>query len=179
MRTGFIVVAVLMSVICISSMALSQQTGQGSSTSNQQSQSNRSTEPQHAAFDKATELIGSTVKNSQGQSIAKVQNLSIDMESGNVAYVILSSGGYLGIGSKELIAVPWSSFKTGSDQRTLVLDITKQKLEQAPRFSQDKWPNMGDTKWTQQVNNYFGTSEKQAGQAQSTSGQQPTPMKKQ
>jgi len=126
-------------------------------------------------FGKGTDLMGSTIKNSQGQSLGKVENIVVDMDSGNVSYVVLSSGGYIGIGSKELIAVPWKSFKLGQDSQSLVLDMDKQKLEQAPRFSQDKWPSMGDAKWSEQVANYFGTATTQTGQA-SKSGQEPTPM---
>src|SRR5689334_3947743 len=47
---------------------------------------------------KASDLIGMTIKNNQNEKLGKVEDLAVDVESGRVVQVILSTGGFLGIG---------------------------------------------------------------------------------
>src|SRR6478735_332154 len=47
---------------------------------------------------KLNDLLGMTVKNKQGETLGKVEELAIDAESGRIVQVVLSTGGYLGIG---------------------------------------------------------------------------------
>src|ERR1035438_3034932 len=47
---------------------------------------------------KASDLIGMEVKNSQNEKLGKVDDLAVDVESGRIVYVILSTGGLIGIG---------------------------------------------------------------------------------
>ena len=54
---------------------------------------------------KASELIGMTVNNYQEEKLGKVSDLAIDVESGRIVQVILSTGGFIGIGDT-LTAVP-------------------------------------------------------------------------
>src|ERR1035438_6842186 len=54
---------------------------------------------------KASDLIGMEVKNNQNEKLGKVNDLALDVESGRIVYVILSTGGFIGIGDT-LHAVP-------------------------------------------------------------------------
>ena len=53
---------------------------------------------------KASDLIGMTVNHYQDEKPGKVDDLAVDVESGRIIQVILSTGGFLGIGD-ELSAV--------------------------------------------------------------------------
>src|SRR6187402_2835104 len=58
---------------------------------------------------KASDLIGMTVNNYQNEKLGKVEDLAVDVESGRVLQVIMSVGGFIGIGDS-LTAVPPSAF---------------------------------------------------------------------
>ncbi len=89
---------------------------------------------------KASHLIGGTVKNVQDEKLGKVENLLIDLPSGRVLAVIISSGGFLGIGD-ELSAVPPTAFRFTAGRESLQLDVTKDSLSNAPHFKSDQWPD--------------------------------------
>jgi hypothetical protein len=80
----------------------------------------------------------------------------LDMRSGQVAYAVLSLGGFLGIGEK-LFAVPWSALTLDTENKRFVLSVDKDRLEKAPGFDRNKWPNMADPSWEQGIQAYYGT----------------------
>ncbi|MBP6490514.1 MAG: PRC-barrel domain containing protein, partial [Thauera sp.] len=69
---------------------------------------------------------------------------------------VLSFGGFLGLGEK-LFAVPWSAMTLDRNQRCFVLDVSKDRLKDAPGFDKDVWPDMADPEWTAKVHTYYGT----------------------
>src|SRR5438034_11268954 len=79
------------------------------------------------SFNKASELIGMTVKNRQDEKVGDIKDLIVDLHSGRVAYAVLSSGGILGIGNK-LVAVPARSFEYSEADKKLVLNVDKETL---------------------------------------------------
>ncbi|HEY1170353.1 MAG TPA: PRC-barrel domain-containing protein [Verrucomicrobiae bacterium] len=87
---------------------------------------------------KASDLVGMTVKNLQDEKIGKVEELGVDVESGRVLQVIVSTGGFAGIGDT-LTAVPPSAFRQNTADKTLILDATKEQLKSAPKFDMSKW----------------------------------------
>lgn len=105
---------------------------------------------------RASTIDGMEVRNSRGEDLGSVEDLMIDMQSGEVRYAALSFGGFLGIGDK-LFAIPWDLLRVQQqgDDRWIVFDITKERLEAAPGFNQDNWPNMADPKWHNEVDRYY------------------------
>jgi sporulation protein YlmC with PRC-barrel domain len=103
----------------------------------------------------ASTLTGDAVKNSTGEHIGTVDEIMIDILSGKVAYAVLSFGGFLGMGEK-LFALPWSTLRVDEDQKHFILDIDKTKLENAPGFDKEHWPDMVDQTWGNQIFAYYG-----------------------
>jgi sporulation protein YlmC with PRC-barrel domain len=103
----------------------------------------------------ASTLAGDHVRNSAGEDLGKVDEIMIDIASGQVAYAVLSFGGFLRMGNK-LFALPWSALKIDEDKKCFVLDIDKRKLENAPGFDKDNWPDMADTSWGTEIFSYYG-----------------------
>ena len=56
----------------------------------------------------ADTLTGDKVVNRQKEDLGKIEHLMIDLETGRIAYAVLSFGGFLGMGDK-LFAIPWSA----------------------------------------------------------------------
>jgi uncharacterized protein YrrD len=81
----------------------------------------------------APPIAGIGVKVYKGDtSIGQIEDVMIDLESAKVSAVILSVGGFLGMGDK-LVAVPVTQIKVGSEARFMT-DLTKDQLTNAPAF---------------------------------------------
>lgn len=88
----------------------------------------------------ASSLAGDRVKNSAGEDLGKVTELMIDIPSGRVAYAVLPFG-VLRVGN-ELFAVPWNALAVDEDEKQFLLNVDRVKLENAPGFDKDNWPDM-------------------------------------
>lgn len=104
---------------------------------------------------KASDLIGMTVNNYQNEKLGKVEDLGVDVESGRVVQVILSTGGFLGIGDT-LTAVPPGALHHDAAQKVLHLEADKEKLKGAPRFDTSKWAEESDSNHLSAVYSYYG-----------------------
>jgi sporulation protein YlmC with PRC-barrel domain len=104
----------------------------------------------------ATTLVGDEVCNQDGESLGELKEIMLDMRSGRVTYAVLSSGGILGLGAK-LFAVPWRALRLDTVNKRLVLDVHKELVETAPGFDPDRWPDMADPSWANQIHSYYGT----------------------
>ncbi len=104
----------------------------------------------------ADTLIGDSVVNGQDEDLGDIKEIMIDMRSGQVAYAVLSFGGFLGIGEK-LFAVPWQAMQLDTVNKRFVLNVDKAKLKNAPGFNPDAWPDMSDVTWSNQIHTFYGT----------------------
>jgi sporulation protein YlmC with PRC-barrel domain len=100
-------------------------------------------------------LSGDRVVNPQDEDLGKIEDLMIDLDSGRIAYAVLSFGGILGMGDK-LFAIPWSALKVDEMNKRFILNVRKELLEKAPGFDKDNWPDMTDPDWGNQIYNYYG-----------------------
>ena len=88
----------------------------------------------------AHSLMQDRVRNTEGEHIGDLRELMIDLDSGRIAYAVVSFGGLLGIGDK-YFAMPWSMIQVDTDEKQLVIDVSKESLEDAPGFDKDDWPS--------------------------------------
>lgn len=105
---------------------------------------------------KATNVIGVSVENLQGDSLGEIEDLMLDKLEGTVEYVVLSFGGFLGLGDK-LFAMPWSIFTYNAERECFVINLDQKRLENAPGFDRDHWPDVSSPTWSTSINNYYGT----------------------
>ena len=80
---------------------------------------------------RASKLIGSNVYKGD-TSIGKIEDVLVDLDHATVTAVILSVGGFLGIGDK-LVAVPVNQIKVSSEAK-FTTDLTKEQLVNASPF---------------------------------------------
>lgn len=104
----------------------------------------------------ADTLVGNDVFNKQDEDLGDVKDIMLDMRSGRVSYAVLSFGGFLGMGEK-LFAVPWEALKLDTENKRFVLDVKKDRLENAPGFNKGHWPDMADPTWERSIHAYYGT----------------------
>src|SRR5262245_17673382 len=94
----------------------------------------------------AATLTGDKVVDVQGENLGKISDIMLDVQRGQIAYAVLSSGGFLGMGDK-LFAVPWNALTLDADRKCFVLAIDRDRLKAAPGFDKDAWPAMADPQW--------------------------------
>lgn len=103
----------------------------------------------------SSSISSDSVRNPEGDNLGSIKDLMIDIPSGRVAYAVLSFGGFLGFGDK-LFAVPFSALQLDADNECFVLDVDKERLENAQGFDKDNWPDMADQTWQTEVHNVYG-----------------------
>lgn len=123
--------------------------------------------PANAARDKsgvlkASNLIGAQVQDTEGKKLGDIKDLVIDPREGDIEYVVLDFGGFLGVGDK-YFAVPWDAMKLSENQKPLILDVSKKDLKSAPGFSKDEWPDMANQEWIMTVYEFYDLPSPEAG----------------
>jgi sporulation protein YlmC with PRC-barrel domain len=109
----------------------------------------------------ANTLIGNDVYSKDDEDLGDIKEIMLDTASGEICYAVLSYGGFLGMGEK-LFAVPWQALSLDPENKRFILDVDSSKLESAPGFDKDNWPNMADETWANSVHSYYGTSSDRA-----------------
>jgi hyperosmotically inducible protein len=118
------------------------------------------------SVNKASELIGMNVKNLQNENVGRITDMALDLDRGRISYLVLSAGGFLGVGDK-LFAIPLKALILSEDQENFILDVDKSKLENAPGLDQNRWPDTNSV-WMDELNRYYEKErlkEKNSGQA--------------
>jgi sporulation protein YlmC with PRC-barrel domain len=103
----------------------------------------------------ASTLEGNPVVNLQGETLGEITEIMLDVPRGRIAYAVMSSGGFLGLGDK-LFALPFSALTLDTDRKCFILDAPKEKVERAPGFDKDRWPDSADASWQREVHSYYG-----------------------
>ena len=100
-------------------------------------------------------ICSDRVKNATGEDLGKIEDLMIDLYSGRIAYAVLSFGGFLSMG-KKLFAIPWEALTVDTIKKEFVLKVDRTRLEKAPGFNKDQWPNMADPTFGSTLYSYYG-----------------------
>jgi sporulation protein YlmC with PRC-barrel domain len=88
---------------------------------------------------KATKLLGSSVKNLEDKDLGKIEDLVINMNTGDVRYSVLSFGGLLGVGD-DWYAIPVRELRPDADDDDLIVNLDRSRLENSKKFAKDTWP---------------------------------------
>lgn len=83
---------------------------------------------------RVSDIIGATVRMASGENIGSADDLIID-EEGQVVAVLVSIGGFLGIGEKD-VAIGWGNVtRSGTtDAPELRINVSRENLRSAPEF---------------------------------------------
>jgi hypothetical protein len=103
----------------------------------------------------ADKVTGTSVYNRQGEKLGSVYDLMLNKQSGQVAYAIMSFGGFLGMG-ESYHPLPWRALTYDTRQDGYVVDIDRKRLEAAPNSTASAEPNWADRSYGQSVDRYYG-----------------------
>ena len=99
-------------------------------------------------------ILGSKVRNMKGEELGTIEDIVIDIDSGKVLYAVMDFGGFLGLGGK-LFPVPWHSLAPLPSEGVFFLDISKEKLKEAPGYDKNNLPDMGDMHWGTKIADFY------------------------
>jgi PRC-barrel domain len=99
--------------------------------------------------------VGTAVYNRQGEHIGSVYNLMIDKYSGQVAYAVMSFGGFLGIG-ESYHPLPWKKLTYDPRLGGYVVNLDRRELETAPSYTSSTMPDWSDRTYGQHVDEFYG-----------------------
>jgi hypothetical protein len=101
----------------------------------------------------ADKVAGTAVFNRDGDSIGSIRTVMLNKLNGRVAYAVLESGGFLGIGA-EFYPVPWEALRY--DVTLGGYRVDRNDFTDAPRFSEGSEPDWRDRLFNSGVRDYYG-----------------------
>ena len=81
----------------------------------------RAARPEHRLI-AAGRVVDAAVYSPQGRRVGRIEEIAIDDATGEVAFVLLAEGGFLGIGGR-LRRVPWSALSYRAGRGGYVVDV--------------------------------------------------------
>ncbi|MEY2467287.1 MAG: hypothetical protein QOD03_1808 [Verrucomicrobiota bacterium] len=108
---------------------------------------------------KANKLVGMKVEDRDGQEIGKMRDIVVDMQTGQIKFVILASGGFLGVGAK-LKAVPPQIMSAATSKRhTLAANIVELRWNNAPTVKRAAIISLAQPEQARTINSFYGQTE--------------------
>ncbi|WP_207460002.1 PRC-barrel domain-containing protein [Azospirillum sp. SYSU D00513] len=83
---------------------------------------------------------GAAVSTSDGEDVGDIEQIMIDVERGQVPYVLVGRGGFLGVG-EEWIPVPFRALTWSATQAGFVLNADREKLGKMPALAKGDLPD--------------------------------------
>jgi hypothetical protein len=112
------------------------------------------------AIDETTRLIasnkveGTAVYNQEGEHLGSVYNFMVDKVSGQVAYAVMSFGGFLGLGDS-YHPLPWKALRYDTKLGGYVVDLDRDRLAGAPSYRGGEDP-FADPAFGPKLTDYYG-----------------------
>ena len=103
----------------------------------------------------SNKVEGTAVYNRQGERLGTVKNFMVDKRSGQVAYAVLSFGGFLGMG-QSYHPLPWKVLTYDTGKGGYVVDLSKDRLQNAPSYGASEIPDWSDPSYGRRIDDYYG-----------------------
>ncbi|WP_380871429.1 photosystem reaction center subunit H [Sphingomonas sp. DBB INV C78] len=103
-------------------------------------------------------VLDTQVFSTTGEKIGHVYDLSIERVSGRVIYVVMSFGGFLGIGEK-FHPIPWSLLDYDPERGGYVVPLDRATLLAAPHYDRYELAELGGPShinYGEQIFGYYG-----------------------
>lgn len=99
-------------------------------------------------------VSGTRVYSADGSKLGTVHNFMVGKRSGQVVYVVISTGGFLGLG-QAYHPLPWAALGYDEEQGGYVIRFDKGMLAGAPSFRPDTMPVFDDA-YGKKIDDYYG-----------------------
>ena len=85
----------------------------------------------HTTAIRAKKVIGTSVKDTQGNKIGTVEDLVLDKQSNSILFAVVGFSGFLKIGEK-FHPLPWAVLNYDENEDAYVVPFTEEELKAAP-----------------------------------------------
>ena len=102
----------------------------------------------------SSKVEGTPVYNRAGEQLGSILNFMVDKYTGQVAYAVMSFGGFLGLG-EEHHPLPWKALAYDTRLGGYVVDLDADRLKDAPRYGAGDDP-FADPAYGQRLDDYYG-----------------------
>ena len=109
---------------------------------------------ENPALIEADRVEGTTVYNTAGDKLGHVDSVMLDKRTGNVAFAVMSFGGFLGMGER-YHPLPWQSLNYDEDKDGYVVGLSKEQLEKAPT-TERRDDRLNNAEFGRSVYAYYG-----------------------
>jgi sporulation protein YlmC with PRC-barrel domain len=99
-------------------------------------------------------LIGSEIRNLKDDWLGKVEDIVLNPDKRDIRYILVSRGGFLGIG-KTWVAVRWNDLRATEDHELYVLDVAPTVLDGAPTVDRRTFAKTADADWQRSLDQYW------------------------
>lgn len=103
----------------------------------------------------ADTITGNKVYNAENEKLGDVKDLMLNIHTGQVEYVVIEFGGFLGIGEK-YFAVPFKALILDTNRHAFIFNQKREVLEMAPGFDREHWPETNSNHW-EDTYRYWGS----------------------
>lgn len=97
---------------------------------------------------------GTDVFDTKGDKLGTVDCVMIDKQKGNVAYAVMSFGGFLGMGEKRH-PLPWQSLSYDMQKDAYVVNLPKEQLKSGPNLNAGDYSRLGDREYDESVYSHY------------------------
>ncbi len=98
---------------------------------------------------------GTAVYDSKGDRLGSIERFMVDKLSGQAQYAVLSFGGLFGLGHRHY-PLPWQALTYDPDKGGYVVDLSRDRLEDAPSYDAEGEEPVFDRDYGAQVYGYYG-----------------------
>ena len=99
-------------------------------------------------------VTGTECYNRNGDHLGTVDHMMIDKFTGHVEYVVMSFGGFLGIG-ESYHPLPWKVLSYDTGMGGYIIDADRSRLERAPRFMRSNMPDWNDRTYRSRIDEFW------------------------
>ncbi|WP_343854408.1 PRC-barrel domain-containing protein [Algoriphagus jejuensis] len=111
----------------------------------------------HHSQIRCSTVFSSTVETARSESVGSIDEFMNNIHTGEIDYVVLKvDQGFLNLGSK-LLALPFESFdfSRAENEGIIVVNETKETLENAPGFEENAWPSGPQPEFLHTIRSYY------------------------
>jgi hypothetical protein len=105
---------------------------------------------------RVSKLIGMNVKDPQGKTTGDIRDMVIDLNTGQIAYNIVSFGGFFGV-NPEYAAVPSGAITLQPSRNVARLNVDSRTLR-ANAFAPSQWPDLSDPSYARRIDQIYGVT---------------------
>lgn len=113
------------------------------------------TQSGHTQAIRAKKVIGTPVRDSNGDDVGKVEDIVLDKLSNSILFAVVGFGGVLGMGEK-YHPVPWAVLDYDESKDCYVINVSRDKLESAPADTIEALTRKDGAGYRQQTYDYYG-----------------------